>query len=229
MTTHEMDFYFDYLSPYAYFAWRQIQPLCQRYAVDLRPHPVVFGKLLDHWGQLGPAEIAPKKTALYKYCYRYAKLHGFKFNPPRVHPYNPLPSLRLSLPEVCGEHQPQLIDKLFCAGWSEGADLGSTTELAPILNSAELDATRLLAAIETQEVKDALQRETELAIDQGVFGVPTFIVGGELFWGNDQLEHIELFLQGKDPLEPECVEEMLARHRGIDRVKIANSPPPLSR
>ena len=61
-------------------------------------------------------------------------------------------------------------------------------------------------------------------IGQGVFGVPTFIVGGELFWGNDQLEHIELFLQGKDPLEPEYVEEMLARHRGIDRVKTANSP-----
>lgn len=228
MTTPEMDFYFDYLSPYAYFAWRQIQPLCQRYTVNLRPHPVVFGKLLDHWGQLGPAEIAPKKIALYKYCYRYAKLHGFKFNPPRFHPFNPLPCLRLSLEEVCGEHQPQLIDSLFCAGWSEGADLGSKKELAPILNSAGVDATTLLAAIDTQEVKDALHRETELAIEQGVFGVPTCIVDGELFWGNDQLEHIELFLQGKDPLKPERLEEMLARPRGIDRVKTTNSSTPLS-
>jgi 2-hydroxychromene-2-carboxylate isomerase len=225
MTTPGMDFYFDYLSPYAYFAWRQIQPLCQHYAVDLRPHPVVFGKLLDHWGQLGPAEIAPKKNALYKYCYRYAQLHGFKFDPPRFHPYNPLPSLRLSLPQVCGERQSELIDTLFYAGWSEGADLGSTTELASTLNNAGFEATALLAAIETQEVKDILHRETELAIGKGVFGVPTFIIGGELFWGNDQLEHIELFLQGKDPLKPECVDEMLARHRGIDRVKTAKSAP----
>ena len=97
--------------------------------------------------------------------------------------------------------------------------MGSTIELAPILINAGFDATTLLAAIETQEVKDALHLETELAIGQGVFGVPTFIVDGELFWGNDQLEHIELFLQGKDPLKPECVEEMLARHRGIDRVR----------
>ena len=228
MATAEMDFYFDYLSPYAYFAWRQMQPLCQRYAVDLRPHPVVFGKLLDHWGQLGPAEIPPKKIALYKYCYRYAKLHGFTFNPPRFHPYNPLPSLRLSLPEVSGEHQTQLIDTLFCAGWSEGADLGSKAELAPLLNSAGVDATALLAAIETREAKDALLRETELAIDQGVFGIPTCIVDGELFWGNDQVEHIELFLQGKDPLDPKSVKEMLARHRGIDRKKKANSSTPHS-
>ena len=225
MTTPVMDFYFDYLSPYAYFAWRQIQPLCQRYAVSLRPHPVVFGKLLDHWGQLGPAEIAPKKIALYKYCYRYAQLHGFKFDPPRFHPYNPLPSLRLSLPQVCGERQSQLIDALFHAGWSGGADLGSTTELASTLNSAGFDATPLLAAIETQEVKDALHGETELAIGQGVFGVPTFIIDGELFWGNDQLEHIELLLQGKDPLKPECVDEMLARHRAIDREKTAKTVP----
>ena len=219
MTTPDMDFYFDYLSPYAYFAWRKIQPLCQRYSVNLRPHPVVFGKLLDHWGQLGPAEIPPKKIALYKYCYRYAKVHGFDFNPPRFHPFNPLPCLRLSLPEVCGELQPKIIDTLFFAGWSEGADLASTKELAPILDSAGFDSAALLAAIETQEVKDALHRETELAISEGVFGVPTCIVDGELFWGNDQLEHIELFLQGMDPLKPEYLEEMLARPRGIDRVK----------
>lgn len=224
MNSHTMDFYFDYLSPYAYFAWRQIRPLCQNYGVDLNPHPVVFGKLLDHWGQLGPAEIAPKKTALYKYCYRYATQHGFEFDPPRYHPYNPLPSLRLSLAEVGAEQQVKIIDRLFCAGWSEGADLGSKSELATLLDSIEVEATRLLAAIETQEAKDALRSETELAIDRGVFGVPTVIVDGELFWGNDQFEHIELFLQGKDPLKPELVEEMLARHRGIDRKRAEYLP-----
>ncbi|MEH6473495.1 MAG: 2-hydroxychromene-2-carboxylate isomerase [Halopseudomonas sp.] len=221
MTARVLDFYFDYLSPYAYFSWRQLRPLCQRYGVELHPHPVVFGKLLDHWGQLGPAEIAPKKAALYKYCYRYATLHGFEFNPPRFHPYNPLPSLRLSLLELCGERQTELIDRLFCAAWSEGADLASTSELTAILNSAGFEADSLLAAIETPEAKQALQRETEQAIAQGVFGVPTFIVDGELFWGNDQLEHLEIFLQGNDPLDAERVEAMLARHRGIDRKKTA--------
>ncbi|MEH6822541.1 MAG: 2-hydroxychromene-2-carboxylate isomerase [Motiliproteus sp.] len=217
MNHRVLDFYFDYLSPYAYFSWRKIQPLCQRYGVELRPHPVVFGKLLDHWGQLGPAEIPPKKTALYKYCYRYARQHGFEFNPPRYHPYNPLPALRLSLPDVCGEQQPQLISALFSAGWSQGADLSSVTKLTGILNAAGFDGASLLAAIETTEVKAGLRKETEQAIAQGVFGVPTFIIDGELFWGNDQLEHLELFIQGQDPLDRDRVDEMLARDRGIDR------------
>jgi 2-hydroxychromene-2-carboxylate isomerase len=217
MTNRVLDFYFDYLSPYAYFSWRQLQPLCQRYAVELHPHPVVFGKLLDHWGQLGPAEIPPKKTALYKYCYRYAQLHGFNFNPPNCHPFNPLPALRLSLAEVSQEQQPQLINALFEAGWSQGADLGSVATLTEILDAVGLDSIALLQEISTPVIKAALKQQTEQAIARGVFGVPTFIVDDELFWGNDQFEHLELFLQGNDPLDPESVEAMLARRRGIDR------------
>jgi len=56
-----LDFYFDFLSPFAYFAWHNMLALTQQYQLVLRPHPIVFGKLLDHWGQLGPAEIVPKR------------------------------------------------------------------------------------------------------------------------------------------------------------------------
>ena len=73
MNARRLDFYFDYLSPYAYFSWRRLQPLCLQHNLELRPHPVVFGKLLDHWGQRGPAEIPPKKASVYQYCYRYAQ------------------------------------------------------------------------------------------------------------------------------------------------------------
>jgi len=217
MSARVLDFYFDYLSPYAYFSWRAIQPLCQKYQIELRPHPVVFGKLLDHWGQLGPAEVQPKKTALYKYCYRYAVLHGFEFNPPRCHPYNPLPALRLSLSGVSGSAQNQVITTIFEAGWSQGIDLGSADELIEKLNLAGLDGAELMALATSEEAKQELREETEQAIRQGVFGVPTFIIDDELFWGNDQLEHLEIFLQGNDPLDSDRVDEMLARQRGIDR------------
>ncbi|MEH6813350.1 MAG: 2-hydroxychromene-2-carboxylate isomerase [Motiliproteus sp.] len=223
MTSRQLDFYFDYLSPYAYFSWRQVQPLCQHHSITLRPRPIVFGKLLDHWGQLGPAEIAPKKTALYKYCFRYARLHGFEFNPPHCHPFNPLPALRLSLPEVCGDQQLQVINALFSAGWSQGADLSAPTDLRNILDGIGLNGSTLLAATETTEAKAQLRKETEEAIARGVFGVPTFIIDDELFWGNDQLEHLEIYLQGKDPLDAEQVSNMLARHRGIDRKKTRDS------
>ncbi len=217
MTARTLHFYFDYLSPYAYFSWRALQPLCQRYNLTLEPHPVVFGKLLDHWGQLGPAEVVPKKAALYRYCYRYAAVHGFEFNPPHCHPFNPLPALRLSLAAVSGEKQTTLISAIFDAGWSQGADLSCTETLRGIVSAAGLEADVVLEKITQTDTKALLHKETEQAIAQGVFGVPTFIIEDALFWGNDQLEHIELFLQGKDPLDAEKVAQMLARERGIDR------------
>lgn len=218
MSNKTLDFYFDYISPYAYFSWRELQYLAEKYDLSVTPHPVVFGKLLDHWGQLGPAEVRPKKDALYRYCDRYARLHGFEFNPPACHPYNPLPALRLSLPEVCGvENQNRVISAIFNAGWSQGADLSCLETLGRLLDDLDLDSAALLQAINEPATKNSLIDSTQNALNRDVFGVPTFIIEDELFWGNDQLPHIELFLQGKDPLNRESVEKMLARHRGIDR------------
>jgi 2-hydroxychromene-2-carboxylate isomerase len=221
MKPQHLDFYFDYLSPYAYFAWRQIVPLCDRYQVELRIHPVVFGKLLDHWGQLGPAEIPPKREFVYKYCYRYARLHGFAFNPPKYHPFNPVHALRLSLKEVCGDRQRQVVSAIFNAGWSQGQDIGNPTELAAIVDALGLDGAALWEKATTRETKETLKQETREGIKQGVFGVPTVIVGGQLFWGNDQLEYITLCLEGADPLDAEQVTATLARPRAIDRKAIA--------
>ena len=214
-----LDFYFDYLSPFAFFAWRDIGELCQRYDLKLRPHPVVFGKLLDHWGQLGPAEIAPKRDWVSRYCQRYASLHGFEYNPPKFHPFNPLPALRLSLIEVCGEQQLAVIQRLFEAGWTQGEDLGDIDNLIAILERADVKAVGLKKKIEDPGIKDALIAETSNAIAHGVFGVPTMIVGDQLFWGNDQFEHIELLLDGKDPLDGENTHSLKSRPRMIDRKK----------
>ena len=97
MSSNTIHFYFDYLSPYAYFAWRRLPALACQYDCEIDAHPVVFGKLLDKWGQLGPAEIPPKQEWLNHYCLRYAALNGFEYNPPKQHPFNPLAALRLSL------------------------------------------------------------------------------------------------------------------------------------
>ena len=118
---------------------------------------------------------------------------------------------------MCGDQQSKLISTLFDAGWTEGADLGAADELRTVLDRAGFDSATMLAAIETDAVKQHLRDETKQAIDQGVFGVPTFIVDQQLFWGNDQLDHLALYLQGEDPLDPVAVDAMLARPRGIDR------------
>ena len=217
MAPKTLDFYFDYLSPYAYFAWPRITELCDRRRLTLCPRPVVFGKLLDHWGQRGPAEIPPKRAWLYRYCFRYASRQGLAFEPPARHPFNPLPALRLSLSEVCGERQRQTIDAIFAAGWGAGADLGDPNALMQALDKAGLPGRDWLERTTTVEVKDALKRQTRQAVERGVFGVPTMIVDDQLFWGNDQFEHLASYLDGDDPVDENRLQRVLARQRGIDR------------
>ena len=81
MNTH-VDFYFDFISPYSYLAWTQLPALCARHGVVLRPRPVLFAGLLQHWGQLGPAEIKPKREFLWKDTHRIAARWGVPFSLP---------------------------------------------------------------------------------------------------------------------------------------------------
>eukprot|EP00039_Didymoeca_costata_P020662 m.342061 g.342061 ORF g.342061 m.342061 type:complete len:237 (+) comp20852_c0_seq1:120-830(+) len=217
-----LHFYFDFISPYAYFSWRRLNPFCEKHNLQLQVHPVVFGKLLDSWGQLGPAEVAPKREWLFRSCYRYASMNSFAFNPPKLHPFNPLLALRLVLlKRETTELQHAIIDAIFKAGWSGGADLSDPNTLTNILDTHVLSdgsGTQLVADAQTNiEVKDALRMETSKAIEQGVFGVPTFIVNNELFWGNDQFDQMELVLSGQDPLLSVELSNFSDRKRGIDR------------
>ena len=216
MQPKSIDFYFDYISPFAHFAWRNVASLAKRYECQIHAHPVVFGKLLDKWGQLGPAEITPKRKWLNQYCLRYAALNGFAYNPPKFHPFNPLAALRMSLKEVSGDNQHKIIGAIFEAGWCRGEDLGDLPTLVSLLEEHAVDGNYLSQQIALPNVKQLLMDETNMAIDLGVFGVPCMIIDGLLFWGNDQMEHIELVLAGKDPLDKNKL-DALERPRGIDR------------
>ena len=214
--TAKIYFYFDFISPYSYFAWRKLPALAKKYNREIEARPIVFGKLLDKWGQLGPAEIPPKNSWLNQYCLRYAAIHGFEFNPPKTHPFNPLAALRMSLKEVSGVDQLKVIDTIFKSGWSRGADLGDISTLISLLAEQSIDGEILSQKISETEIKNLLINETNKAIRKGVFGVPTIIIDDNLFWGNDQMDHIELLLDGKDPLDRERLNDQL-RPRAIDR------------
>ena len=202
-----LDFYFDYLSPYAYLAWRCLPEVTEPRDVAIVPRPVLFAGLLNHWGQLGPAEIPPKGRHVGRDTRRFAALRGIPLRSPRYHPFRPLTALRTSLAAVAGDRQHDVITALFDASWANGIDLGSADEIGEALDLAGLDGRRLVKAASQPEAKEALRRETERAIALGVFGIPTMVVEDELFWGLDQLQYLALYLDGKDPLasiaEPE--------------------------
>ena len=220
MKPTSLDFYFDYLSPFAFFSWIKIEKFCEQYQLELRAHPVVFGKLLDHWGHMGPAEIPPKSQWVGRYCKRYATLAGFDYSPPKYHPFNPLPSLRMSLAEVSGSDQHAVISAFFKAGWTEAEDLGDVANLISILEGAGIACEGFEQKIQLVETKNMLISETGNAIARGVFGVPTMIIEEQLFWGNDQYDHMQLLLEGNDPVSPEELDSFTDRPRMIDRKAI---------
>ena len=211
MTIDRVEFFFDFISPYSYLAWPRVRALCARRGLDLVLHPVLFAALLDHAGQLGPAEIPDKRAWLVQDCLRLAALDGVPFTFPAHHPFNPLTALRMALPIVAGEEQEAVVGVIWDAGWRAGVDLGSPEALVVALDARGLDGRRHLARASEPAAKDALREETAAAIARGVFGVPTMIAGDTLFWGNDRLEHLALVLDGRDPLDRARAAELLAR------------------
>lgn len=212
-----VDLYFDYISPYAYLGWVELRALCRRMGVELVAHPVLFAGLLNHWGQLGPAEVEPKRRWLFADVSRLAGLRGVPLQCPKAHPFNPLTALRLSVPAACGDRQHDVIDAIYRAGWGHGADLGSPAEIAAALDAAGLPGASLVEKAGLPEMKQALKDSTEEAIQLGVFGVPTMLLNGELFWGSDRIDHVALALEGRDPIDRAAVDAVLARPRAADR------------
>lgn len=212
-----MDFWFDFISPYAFFAWLRIRDLAAAHNATLRLRPVLFAGLLDHHGQLGPAEIPSKREHTFKDILRYAILNDIPLKGPATHPFNPLTALRCALPEVGQGRQAEIIDTLYRAGWSRGIDLGDPAAIVAALTGAGLDGEALLARAQAPASKMALKQETSAAIARGVFGVPTVDVDGELFWGNDRLDYVALRLAGRDPLPRGAAAEILARPSGAVR------------
>lgn len=201
-------FYFDYLSPFSYFAHKRLHSHRSEFRISYRP--VALGLLLNEWGIKGPGEVQPKREFLLKQCLRYSEKHKIPFTTPKTHPFNSLYALRLSLAGVAGVHQEKVIDTLWKAGWEKRIDMGEPDELLRELREAGLPADELYEKSFTKEAKVEFKKNVQDAISAGSFGVPSFIAGNELFWGNDSLEDLFSFLDNKDTLDREKLMSLLA-------------------
>lgn len=185
-------FHFDFISPYAYLAFEKLPEALKglSYRVDYRP--LLFAGLLKHHGQLGPAEIAPKRDWTYRQVLWLAHAHGIPLQLPAAHPFNPLAVLRLAL--ACGEGGlvnrcvAETVFRHVWRGGGDAADPGRLQELRALLQPRRDPAG--------EAVKAELQANTDAAIARGLFGVPTCEVDGRLFWGFDGLPMLREYLQG---------------------------------
>lgn len=180
-----IDWYFDFVSPYAYLCLHRLGELPSD--IEIAYRPVLFAGLLSHWGQKGPAEIVPKRRYTYRSTHWQAKRQSVPFRYPAAHPFNPLQHLRLA---IAAGSAPQAVHKIFDSIWTGGGDATEPAAFAALAKDIGVEATRLSAP----EVKDALRGNTEEAAARGVFGVPTFAVDGELFWGSDSIDYLKAFL-----------------------------------
>jgi 2-hydroxychromene-2-carboxylate isomerase len=179
-----LTFYFDFVSPFSYIGLHRLQEVPD---VEIAYRPVLFAGLLNRWGQKGPAEIAAKRRWTYRWCHWWAGSLGIAFRFPAEHPFNPLPHLRLCI--AAGSTR-EATGTIFDSIWTTGASATDPARFSGLLN--ELNVPR--EALQTAEVKDTLRENTAGAAARGVFGVPTFEIDGELFWGADALEFVRAFL-----------------------------------
>ncbi|MES3012933.1 MAG: 2-hydroxychromene-2-carboxylate isomerase [Pseudomonadota bacterium] len=192
-------FWFDPISPYAYLAFERLPQAFEGCSYVVEYRPLLFAGLLKHWGQLGPAEIAPKRDWTYRQVAWLGERHGIPLHMPAAHPFNPLPLLRLLI--ACGRDGAP--NRWQCEAvlrhvWQGGAAVDAPGRLAEL--TALLKPPR---DPQSDAVKQQLRANTEAAIAAAVFGVPTLMLPGprpdappRLFWGSDGLDMAAACLRG---------------------------------
>lgn len=181
-------FRFDFISPFAYLAFERLPQVLQGCSHAVEYRPLLFAGLLRQWGQKGPAEIEPKRAWTLRHVHWLAQQHGIELDTPAVHPFNPLPLLRLAL--ACGPNR-RVVETIFRHVWVGGMDAVDAQRVAAL-------RAALSPAIDPEgdEVKRALRQHTEEALAAGVFGVPDIELEGRHFWGLDALPMLRDALQG---------------------------------
>lgn len=189
-----IDFYLDFISPYAYLAFEQLPEALEGLSYSVAYKPLLLGALLKHHGQMGPAEIESKRLWTYRHVLWLGHAHGIPIEMPAAHPYNPLPHLRLALATTDdGDISRYVAETIFRHVWRGGQGALDPQHLAELTTSL---APR--HATDSEGVKARLRTNGEQALAQGAFGTPAFVVNGHLFWGFDSLPMLRACLQG-DP------------------------------
>jgi len=206
-----LDWYFDFISPFVYLQLQTLDSFPDDVAI--RYKPILFAGLLNHWGHKGPAEIPSKRIFTYQYTLWKARSLGVPFKGPRKHPFNPLPFLRLAIAADC---DPDAIKRIFGHLWAEGCDPTDENAFSDLGRALGFDDPA--AAISTDSVKQTLIANGEEAIAGGVFGVPTFLVDGHLFWGFDATEMVLQYLRNPEGFFDEDMLRAAAVPVGASRI-----------
>ena len=214
----QIDWYFDFISPFAYLASARLSRLPA--GVELRPRPILFAGLLQHWQTLGPAEIAPMRKFTFRHIRWLADRDAIDLKLPPMHPFNPLKLLRLCI--LLGADA-ALVQRLFRFVWAEGRSADRAGDWQALLG--ELGVPDADPRLEAAEVKRQLRLNTDEAIERQLFGVPSFVVDGEVFWGYDAMDFLLAYLRDPSILQAPGMREADALPDGPQRLRKTDELP----
>ena len=172
--------YFDFVSPFAYLQNLRLNEFSSHIKIDRKP--LLFAGLLKHWDSKGPAELPPKRLFTYRHVQWMADRLDIPLRFPDRHPFNPIPLLRLCIAAGCSK---KAVDSIFKCIWEEGLVFDDPDHWNTFCNAVGLSVFEANELISKPEIKSELITNGENAIKRAVFGVPTLIVEGQLFWGYD--------------------------------------------
>jgi 2-hydroxychromene-2-carboxylate isomerase len=200
MAAAPIDFYFDFLSSYGYFASLRIEEIAARHGREVRWHSMLLGVAVMKTMGLKPLlEIPLKSDYVIRDTTRYIRRHGLRLARAVTDPMmDPRPAARgfYWLRRNRPGDETRFARLAFDRYWREGADLGDPARVAALAPDLGIDAPTLLAGIESEQARNDLRDAVAASLERGVFGSPFFIVDGEPFWGSDRLEMLDEWLAG---------------------------------
>lgn len=185
-----IQFYFDFGSPPTYLASRMLPAIARDAGVAIDWRPVLLGGIFKSLGNTSPMDISQKADWMRRDLQQWAR----KWNVPfEFNPFFPVNTLTLQRGAVAYQNSPlfdRYVRTVFSAMWEKPQNLNDPATLTTVLSDAGFDANDFLKMVASPEVKARLRTNTEDAISRGVFGCPSFFVGGEMFFGQDRLDFV---------------------------------------
>ena len=193
--TKTVTFYYDYGSPSTYLAWTQINSIIEDANASLNMVPVLLGGVFKETGNASPASIPAKSKWMFNDLKKHATLYNIEFNSNSFFPINTLNLMRGAIAAKSMNVFKEYSEAIFTGIWVKDLNLGDITILQEYLEQNNIDTKKLFDLAQSDDVKTMLIQNTKNAVDNGVFGAPTFLVDNELIFGQDRLSFLKLALK----------------------------------
>ncbi|WP_304640102.1 2-hydroxychromene-2-carboxylate isomerase [Pseudomonas sp.] len=187
----QIEFFFDVGSPASYLAWTQLPAITERTGAEVVYRPMLLGGVFHAIGNRPPGSVEAKGNYTRLDFKRHADRYGVPLNHNPYFPINTLQLMRGAEAYLNTERFQPYLAAVFKGMWVDELDMGQPDIAMRVLAEAGFDPAELQGKLGDQAVKDRLKATTEEAVRRGVFGAPTFFVGGEMFFGQDRLDWVE--------------------------------------